>query len=169
MAPDVASLPREPDVLIGMIVELRDENGKLRAMLETVKRALYGARSEKFDADPARLSLGRGDVSTTPAEPAPDPAKPRSQDQPTRRKPIRNIGALPQHLPREDVVIEPGVAACPCCQCSATTRRCRYWIARDGERGSPDCGAMPWMTGAGRGPRSPRWSTAMPRIAAAAM
>ncbi len=116
MAPDVASLPREPDVLIGMIVELRDENGKLRAMLETVKRALYGARSEKFDADPAQLLLGLGDVSTTPVEPAPDPAKPRSQDPRTRRKAARNVGALPRHLPREDVVIDPGVTACPCCQ-----------------------------------------------------
>lgn len=116
MAPDVASLPREADILIGMIVELRDENGKLRGMLETMKRALYGARSVKFDADPAQLSLGLGDVSTTPVGPAPDPAKPRSQDQPTRRKPTRNIGALPQHLPREDVVIEPSVTACPCCQ-----------------------------------------------------
>jgi transposase len=70
MVSEVASLPREPDILIEMIVELRDENGKLRAMLETLKRALYGARSEKFDADAAQLALGLDDVSTTPVEPA---------------------------------------------------------------------------------------------------
>jgi transposase len=116
MAPDIASLPREPDILIGMIVELREENGRLRGMLETLKRALYGARSEKFEADPAQLSLGLGDVSTTPVEPAPDPAKPRPQDQPARRQAARNVGGLPQHLPREDVVIEPAIDACPCCR-----------------------------------------------------
>ena len=79
MAPDVASLPREPDILIGMIVELRDENGKLRGMLETLKRALYGARSEKFDADPGQLSLELGDLSATSTEPVPDgPPSPRA-------------------------------------------------------------------------------------------
>jgi transposase len=28
----------------------------------------------------------------------------------------RNLGSLPKHLPREDVIIEPGIDACPCCQ-----------------------------------------------------
>jgi len=116
MPSDVAALPREPDILIGIIVELRDENGRLRAMLETLKRTLYGARSERFDTDPAQLALGLGDVSAAPAEPAAEPARPRPQDPPARRTAARNIGGLPQHLPREDVVIEPGVGACPCCQ-----------------------------------------------------
>ena len=115
MASDVA-LPREPDILIAMVLELRGENGKLRAMLETLRRALYGARSERFSDDPGQLALGLDDVSTTPAEPDPDPAKPRSQDGRTRSKPVRNIGSLPKHLPREDVVIEPLSDRCPCCQ-----------------------------------------------------
>jgi hypothetical protein len=38
MASDVVALPREPDILIEMVVELRGENGKLRAMLETLRR-----------------------------------------------------------------------------------------------------------------------------------
>src|SRR4051812_28486 len=58
MASDVAPLPREPDTLIEMVLELRDENGKLRAMLETLRRTLYGARSERFDAGPGQLALG---------------------------------------------------------------------------------------------------------------
>ena len=115
MASDVA-LPREPDILIEMVLELRGENGKLRAMLETLRRALYGARSERFSDDTGQLALGLDDVSTMPAEPDPDPAKPRSQDGRTRPKPVRNIGALPKHLPREDVVIEPLSDRCPCCQ-----------------------------------------------------
>lgn len=48
MASDVVPLPREPDTLIEMVLELRDENGKLRAMLETLRRTLYGARSERL-------------------------------------------------------------------------------------------------------------------------
>src|SRR3954453_2033938 len=99
MASDVAPLPREPDTLIEMVLELRDENGKLRAMLETLRRTLYGARSagfdagpeprrrtldgarsERFDAGPGQLALGLEDVSSAPVEPEPEVAKPRPQD-----------------------------------------------------------------------------------------
>src|SRR3954452_25038306 len=95
MVSDVAPLPREPDILIGMIIELRDENAKIRARLETLKRALYGAHSENFDADAAQLALGLEDISTAPIEPAADTTKPRPRDQPTRSKAVRNIGACP--------------------------------------------------------------------------
>jgi len=69
MTSDVASLPREPDILIGMITELRDENDKLRAMLATLKRTLFGARSEKFDAGAGQLPLELEDLSTASTEP----------------------------------------------------------------------------------------------------
>ena len=68
MVADAASLPREPDILIGMIVELRDENSRLLAMLETMRRTLYGARSEKLDSGMAQLPLDLPDVSTVPVE-----------------------------------------------------------------------------------------------------
>ncbi len=116
MAFEVASLPREPDILIGMIAELRDENDRLLGMLETLRRALYGARSEKLDIDAAQLPLGLEDVSATPIEPARETAKPDGQDRRTRPQAARNIGGLPKHLPREDVVIEPVSNVCPCCQ-----------------------------------------------------
>jgi len=115
MALDIASLPRDPDALIGIIVELHDENGQLRGMLEAAKRALYGARSERMFEDAAQLPLGLGDVSSTPVEPAAEAAEPRPRGPTPRRRAVRNIGGLPRHLPREDVVIEPAVAACPCC------------------------------------------------------
>src|SRR5471030_1518009 len=118
MSSGIPSLPRDPDVLLETIARLRAENEKLRAMLETLKRALYGARSEKRDAGEAQLALGLGDLSALPVEPErntatggePDPPKP------ARSKASRNIGGLPNHLPREDVVIEPESDICPCCQ-----------------------------------------------------
>ena len=114
MTSDVASLPREPDILIGMITELRDENDKLRAMLATLKRTLFGARSEKFDAGAGQLPLELEDLSKASAEPEPA-ARPKGRDRTTGPKPVRNIGGLPKHLPRDDVVIEPTIDACPCC------------------------------------------------------
>ena len=116
MASDVASLPREPDILIGMIVELRGENARLLGMLETLKRTLFGPRSEKLDIDAAQLPLGLEDASAATIEAERETAKPVGQDRPTRPQAARNIGRLPKHLPREDVVIEPAISVCPCCQ-----------------------------------------------------
>ncbi|HEX3995165.1 MAG TPA: IS66 family transposase [Acetobacteraceae bacterium] len=118
MSSGVSSLPRDPDILIEMISGLRAENEKLRAMLETLKRTLYGARSERRAADEAQLALGLGDLSALPVEPEPEAATAAGQGQPKplRPKAARNIGGLPNHLPREDVVIEPESDTCPCCQ-----------------------------------------------------
>jgi transposase len=116
MASDVAALPREPHKLIEMIVELRDENGQLRAMLQTLRRALYGSRSERLEADPAQLPLGLEDVEAIPVEPEPLRPEPKPQDRRERPRLARNIGGLPKHLPREDVVIEPEADVCPCCR-----------------------------------------------------
>ena len=118
MSSGVSSLPRDPDILLEMIAGLRAENEKLRAMLETLKRTLYGARSEKRAADEAQLALGLGDLSALPVEPGPEAATAADQGQPKppRPKASRNVGGLPNHLPREDVVIEPENDICPCCQ-----------------------------------------------------
>jgi hypothetical protein len=77
MSLDPASLPRDPDRLIEMIIELHDNHSRLQAMLETMRRALYGARSERFEADAAQLALDLEDVSTLPVEPP--PPKPQRQ------------------------------------------------------------------------------------------
>jgi transposase len=118
MSSGIAALPRDPDILLEMIPGLRAENEKLRAMLETLKRALYGVRSEKRDADTAQPALGLGDLSARPVDPEPDAAVGREPDpsKPARSNASRNIGGLPIHLPHEDVVIEPESDICPCCQ-----------------------------------------------------
>jgi len=81
----------------------------------TLKRALFGARSERLDANPAQLPLGLGDLAAIPVEPEPTP-KPQPADRPTRPQAVRNIGGLPKHLPREEIIIEPEARTCPCYQ-----------------------------------------------------
>jgi transposase len=114
MASDATSLALDTDAVIA---ELRAENERLRAMLATLRRMLFGARSERHEADPAQLALGLDDLASAPAEPEPQAAhKPRRQPPTPRPKAARNIGALPIHLPRVEVVLEPEVSVCPCCQ-----------------------------------------------------
>ena len=94
---------------------LREENDRLRAIVDTLKRALYGARSEKRPEPDTQLLLALGDLSGAAAEPAKLPS-PANTNQPPRPRPARNIGGLPAHLPRVDITIEPSATSCPCCE-----------------------------------------------------
>jgi transposase len=116
---DPASLPRDPDRLIEIIITLQDRNAHLEGIVAALKRTVYGPRSEKLIVDTAQLPLDLDDVvlSEPPAVAnddavGPQPARPSSS---SRRKAARNIGALPKHLPRCEVVIEPESKICPCC------------------------------------------------------
>src|SRR5262249_42470328 len=118
MAIDPALLPRDPDRLIEIIVALQDRNAHLEGIIAALKRTVYGPRSEKLVADTAQLPLDLDDlILSDPSAAAnddaagPQPARPCSP----RPKAARNIGALPKHLPRYEVVIEPESKACPCC------------------------------------------------------
>ncbi len=69
MASDPASLPRDPDRLIEIIIELQERNAHLQGMVDTLKRVVYGPRSEKLIGDSAQLPLDLGDavITETPA------------------------------------------------------------------------------------------------------
>jgi transposase len=115
---DPASLPRDPDRLIEIIMALQDRNIHLEGIVAALKRTVYGPRSEKLISDTAQLPLDLDDVvrSESPTVANDDvvdaqPARPSSP----RPKPARNIGALPKHLPRYEVVVEPESKVCSCC------------------------------------------------------
>src|ERR1700686_2125232 len=104
---DGQNSPHDTAHLLALNAALRAENENLRAVVETLKRALYGARSEKRVEPANQLPLALNDLSPTLAETAKLPA---------RAKAVRNIGGLPAHLPRVDITIEPTSLACPCCE-----------------------------------------------------
>lgn len=118
MAFDPTSLPRDPDRLIEIIVALQDRNAHLEGMVAALKRTVYGPRSEKLIAETAQLPLDLDDlIFSEPSAAAnddvvgPQPARPSSP----RPRAARNIGALPKHLPRYEVMIQPESDVCPCC------------------------------------------------------
>ncbi len=102
------------------VAEERDryiaEIDKLRSFVAQLQRAKFGAKSEKLGPDQLQLALEEMEQSAAAVEAAQDqaeaePAKPRAARKP--RTPIR--GALPSHLPRVHVTVEPEDKTCPCC------------------------------------------------------
>ena len=105
---------KNKDELVALVVAGVAEVDKLHLLIKQLQRALYGRRAERLDPDQLQFALEDVEQSLGTAEAAVDQAgaaAPRAQ----RRPPRRNRGALPKHLPREEVVIEPEDRACPCC------------------------------------------------------
>jgi hypothetical protein len=86
------------------------EIDRLRAIIQALQRHRFGRRAERFDADQLALALEDLEQSLAVAEAR---AAPDKTARPARRK--SNRGALPAHLPREEVVVDIADKTCPCC------------------------------------------------------
>ena len=109
-------LPSDPVLLTELVLAFDGEVETLRATVATLKRMIFGARSERLTtigAEQLALDLAT-EAYVAPPPPANDDGKAPGNRTP-RHKAKRNIGALPKHLPRCEQVIEPETTACPCC------------------------------------------------------
>ena len=111
-------LPDDPVALQLILRAAAAEIERLRLLLANLQRNRFGRRSEQLDDE--QLEQGIDDLEQSLAEhqagldAALSPVKPEAPA-PAPRSPRRNRGALPAHLPRVEVVIEPDETACPCC------------------------------------------------------
>ena len=93
---------------------LAGQNDRLRHLLRQLQRMQFGRRSERLDPDQLNLALEDLEQAVAGFEAEREKADPvlkraRGEHRRTGR------GALPEHLPRVEVVIEPEDRACPCC------------------------------------------------------
>ena len=110
------SLPDDARALKELLVAARDENERLIAIIKELQRHRFGPRSEKID--PGQLALMLEDVEQSIAAGEAE-AEGEREDKPAktptgRRRQI-NRGALPKHLPREEIVVDLADKDCPCC------------------------------------------------------
>ncbi len=77
-------------------------------------RLLYGKRSEKLSADERQLAFEELEGASAEVEAAAAAEDPSPARSPKRPRPARNLGHLPEHLPRIEQVIEPESTLCPC-------------------------------------------------------
>jgi len=119
---DIAALPDDPALLRAMLVEvmaerdvLEAQNDRLRHLLLKLQRLQFGRRSERLPEEQLQLALA--DIETAIARDEAEAERTNDtlrQERIARRRASR--GALPAHLPRVEVLLEPEDLACPCCQ-----------------------------------------------------
>jgi uncharacterized protein YukE len=114
-AAEAAPLPDDVATLKALLLaerataaELAGHNEQLRAIVKELQRALFGRRSEKTP-DPDQLQLALEDIEQALAqsEAAAEQADATLQASRARQRRV-NRGALLRHLPREEIVIDPG-------------------------------------------------------------
>jgi len=93
---------------------LADQNDWLRHLIRQLQRLQFGRHSERLDPD--QLSLALEDLEQAVAETRAEQEKtdrPLKRARAEQRRAVR--GALPEHLPRIELVIDPEDRACPGC------------------------------------------------------
>src|SRR3712207_393147 len=136
-------LPRDPDRMLPMLQQMAEviaqqnatiaalrierdtaqfgqeaaqaESEKLRLLIRQLQRGRFGRRSEKLDPDQLQLGLEDLEQTAAAAEAAHEAfAASRATPQPARTR-RRNLGSLPAHLPRVEVLVDAEDKSCPCC------------------------------------------------------
>ena len=118
---DLDTLPDNPAILQQMLRDvvhqhgaLHAENDKLRLLIRRLLRQQFGRRSEQLSPDQLQLGLEDLEQSVAGNQAGQDAA----EAQQGRRRPApprRYHGALPEHLPRYEVLIDVERRDCPCC------------------------------------------------------
>ena len=100
------------------IVAERDKliirNARLEAINAEIRRALFGRKSERITEDQLALALEELETSLAKAEAEEEKADPALKAAGKRKRRASRDESL-DHLPHEEVVIEPESKACPCC------------------------------------------------------
>ena len=109
------SLQAERDTACSERDAAQAEIEKLRLLIRQLQRGRFGRRSEKLDPDQLQLGLEDLEQAAAAAEAAQEAAS-RSSNTPRSPRPRRrNLGALPAHLPRVEVLVDVEDKSCPCC------------------------------------------------------
>ena len=88
---------------------------KLRLLIRQLQRGQFGRRSEQLDPDQLQLGLEDLEQTAAAAEAAQEEVAARSSTPRPPRVRRRNLGALPAHLPRVEVLVDVEDKSCPCC------------------------------------------------------
>jgi transposase len=100
------------------IVSERDKlvarNARLEAIIKEIRRAHFGRKSERITDDQLALALEELETSLAKAKAEDEKSDPALKTERTRKRRASRNENL-DHLPHEEVVVEPDSKLCPCC------------------------------------------------------
>ena len=108
------TLAEEKTCLAGETEAQAERIRRLEQLNLELLRLLYGKRSEKLTPDERQLAFEDLEGAAAEIEAAAAPGDPSPAPSAKRPAAARNIGHLPEHLPRIERVIEPESTLCPC-------------------------------------------------------
>src|SRR4051795_1366848 len=109
------ALEIERDTVMAERDTAQAEIEKLRLLIRQLQRGRFGRRSERLDPDQLQLGLEDLEETAAAAEAAQEEVTARSGTPRPPRVRRRNLGALPAHLPRVEVLVGLEDKSCPCC------------------------------------------------------
>jgi transposase len=126
MTDTVDTLPYDIEALRALLVaersahiaerdKLAARNARLEEILAEIRRAHFGRKSERINDDQLALALEDLETSLEKAEAEDEKADASLRAERTRKRRASRNASL-DHLPHEEVVVEPESKVCPCCQ-----------------------------------------------------
>src|ERR671928_1728493 len=109
------ALEIERDTVLAERDAAQAEIEKLRLLIRRLQRGQFGRRSERLDPDQLQLGLEDLEQTAAAAEAAQEEVATRSGTPRPPRVRRRNLGALPAHLPRVEILVDVEDKTCPCC------------------------------------------------------
>jgi DNA repair exonuclease SbcCD ATPase subunit len=92
-----------------------DEVRRITEILAMFKRRQFGPGSEKLDPDQFELTLEDLEIALSRAETEVEAALDKAGDGKQRKRRRKNLGALPAHLERIELLVDIESKSCPCC------------------------------------------------------
>jgi len=118
---DTAKLAAERDhfeqiqtILAAEVDRLTERNERLDHIIQVLRRAQFGRRSERITDDQMALALEDVETALGVEDAAAEKRHESVKEQGIAAR-RANRGHLPAHLARQEVVIEPEAKSCPCC------------------------------------------------------
>jgi transposase len=111
----IATLQIERDTARSEHEAAQAEIEKLRLLIRQLQRGRFGRRSERLDPDQLQLGLEDLEQTAAAAEAAQEEVAARSSTPRVSRVRRRNLGSLPEHLPRIEILVDVEDKSCPCC------------------------------------------------------
>src|SRR5215213_3757070 len=111
----LVSLQAKHDAVLAERDAAQAEIEKLRLLIRQLQRGQFGRRSERLDPDQLQLGLEDLEQTVAAAEAAQEEVAARNGTPRPPRVRRRNLGALPAHLPRVEVLVDLEDKTCPCC------------------------------------------------------